>query len=130
MRLLYVEDDEDLRELTALVLDGRPDLSVTMVGSGEAALDALAAADAPFDALVIDAGLPGLSGPEVVRRLRADPGHDRMAVLFCTGRAEAAFHDDLLGAGADEVLVKPAPLDRIPERAAACLERRRAAAGE
>lgn len=125
MRLLYVEDDEDLRELAALCLQLAPDLTLSMAGDGEAALDAVADAETPFDALVIDAGLPRIDGAEVVRRLRRNPANDDMAVLFCTGRSDTAFHEELRRLGADAVLVKPVPLTDIPARARECIDRRR-----
>ena len=128
LRMLYVEDDADLRELACMVLAASGEAEVESAADGQGALDAVAAADPAFDALLIDAGLPAPNGPEVVRRLRADPRHDAMAILFCTGRSDA--QDALLACGADAVLIKPMKLGEIPARARAALARRRAAASQ
>ncbi len=80
MRILYVEDNVDLRETIAMLMEGEG-RTVTACGTAEDAL--VLDARERFDLLVSDANLPGLSGTELARRLLAD-NPDRWVVL-CSG---------------------------------------------
>ena len=80
MRVLFVEDNADVRELVALLLE-EEGLDVVSCASAESAEAAFA--DGGFDVLVTDVSLPTLSGPELARRLRAvDPA---LWVVFSSG---------------------------------------------
>jgi two-component system cell cycle response regulator CpdR len=80
MRILYVEDNLELRETIALLMEDCG-CSVVSCSSAEEALE-LDARDR-FDVLVADANLPGLSGTELARKvLAADP---QRCVLLCSG---------------------------------------------
>lgn len=80
MKILYVEDNDDLRETIGLLLAG----DKREVAAYATAEQALAAIDRePFDVLVTDVSLPGLSGTDLARRLLAqDP---QRWVVLCTG---------------------------------------------
>ncbi|MEP7099530.1 MAG: response regulator [Burkholderiales bacterium] len=78
--ILYVEDNDDVRELIGMLLEGAA-RELVQCASGEAALAALA--QRPFDILITDVSLPGLSGTELARRaLAANP---RQWVVLCSG---------------------------------------------
>ncbi|HEY9065669.1 MAG TPA: response regulator [Burkholderiaceae bacterium] len=78
--ILYVEDNDDLRATIADLLAG-PDRAVTPCESGEEALRVCEAQ--PFDVVVTDVSLPGLSGAELARRLLAkDPAQ---WIVLCSG---------------------------------------------
>jgi PAS domain S-box-containing protein len=92
-RILVVDDDREVRWVTAEALRGMG-YEVSEAGSGRAALTLLERAD-PFDLVVIDLAMPGLSGAETIRlarRLRPD-----LNALFCTGNAEPAGLEDEIG---------------------------------
>lgn len=80
MRILYVEDNVDLRETIAMLMEGEG-RTVTACGTAEEAL--VLDAVERFDLLVSDANLPGLSGTELARRLLAD--HPERWVVLCSG---------------------------------------------
>lgn len=118
MRVLLVEDDPTLGESVAAYLR-RSGFAVDVADTGERALRS--AARAPYDAIVLDLGLPGIGGLEVCRRLRAAGSHAR--ILIATARD--AIDDRVLGldTGADDYLVKPYALAELVARLRALLRR-------
>lgn len=114
MQVVYLEDDDELRELAALILDGDPDLTLHLAADAPAA-EAHLRGLLPVDVLLLDAGLPGEDGPAFVRRLRADPDLAALTIVFLTGRSAPEDAAPLRAAGADEVLVKPFRLDLLPQ---------------
>jgi CheY-like chemotaxis protein len=110
-RVLLVDDDPDVREITASILQ---DLGygVTEAGSGGAALEFLSDG-AEFNLLVVDFAMPGMNGAEVAREARAR--HPALPVLFVTGYADLAV---LKGVDGEEVLQKPYRADDLARRIA------------
>ena len=102
MRILFVEDDPRMRALVrrGLVEHGH---AVDVADSGPPALELAGAS--PYDVIVLDVMLPGPSGIEVVRALRAVA--NRTPVLMLTARDAASDIVDGLDAGADDYLPKP-----------------------
>ena len=103
-RILLVEDNATLRALLSLALESNGYVPLT-AESCEAAME-LAAIDPP-DAWIVDHTMPGMSGAELVRRLRSstDARLRDAPVLGVSGRDENAF--ELRRAGACQTLQKP-----------------------
>ena len=78
--ILYVEDNDDIRETIGMLLEG-DDREVVLCASSEAALAAFAQRD--FDILITDVSLPGLSGTELARRVLAK--NPAKWVVLCSG---------------------------------------------
>jgi DNA-binding response OmpR family regulator len=118
-RVLVVDDDPSIREALdrALRLEG---FGVSTRPDGGAALATVEAE--PPDVLVLDVMMPGLSGVEVVRRLRAG-GHE-LPICVLSARDELADRVAGLRAGADDYLVKPFELEELVARLHALLRRR------
>lgn len=101
-RVLLVEDDDGLADAYRIVLDARG-FEIDAVGTASSALELLEAG--PPDLVVADLGLPDLSGPALVERLRrAAPG---VRIVVLTGEADDETRRRCAEAGADEYLVKP-----------------------
>src|SRR5450830_1534234 len=122
MRLLLVEDDVMVASGIKLGL-ADAGYAVDWVGSGERAEDALQRA--PFDAVIVDIGLPRMDGLELTRRLRND-GH-AMPVLILTARDALEDRVQGLDLGADDYMVKPFELPELLARLRALLRRSQAA---
>ena len=119
--ILVVEDEPAIQELVALNLE-QAGFSVSRAGSGEQAID-LVRAELP-DLVVLDWMLPGMSGLEVARKLRADRRTADLPIIVLTARAEE--HDKLTGleGGADDYMVKPFSPKELVARIKAVLRRR------
>lgn len=111
MRLLLVEDDELLGSGVSVALE-RANYSHAWVQDGRHAL-ALACEEV-FDLIILDLGLPGMDGLEVLRRLRASGNQTSVLILS----ARDAPRDRILGLnlGADDYLIKPFELDELLAR--------------
>ncbi len=124
MNVLLVEDDPSVRGAVERALR-HAGHTPTVATDGLRALEQVTAT--PFDAVILDIGLPGLDGLEVCRRLRAQG--DAVPVLMLTARAAVAERVSGLDAGADDYLVKPFALDELLARLRA-FERRAPAHGQ
>lgn len=118
MRLLIVEDDRDLGDALALGLRqvGHAVDRFQDVGAATAALQ-----QAPYDAMVLDLGLPGIDGMEGLRRWRARGL--TLPVLVLTARDGVDDRIGGLDAGADDYLIKPISVDELAARLRALARR-------
>ena len=113
-RVLVVDDEPVIRALVSASLEG-DDFQVTGVADGLAAIDVVTSA-LP-DLVLVDVGLPGMDGREVLRRLRANPETASIPVLLLTGlEPEEAT-------GADGIVHKPFTLQALRESVTACLRK-------
>ena len=111
MNVLLVEDDPSVRGAVERALR-HAGHTPSVATDGLRALEQVTAI--PFDAVILDLGLPGLDGLEVCRRLRAQG--NTVPVLMLTARAAVAERVSGLDAGADDYLVKPFALDELLAR--------------
>lgn len=103
-RILVVEDEAEIAALIAYQLT-RAGYRVETALTGTAALDAIHR-DVP-DLIVLDRMLPGLSGDEVLRSLKADAATQGVPILIVTAKREQRDRIDGLELGADDYLTKP-----------------------
>jgi adenylate cyclase len=103
-RILVVDDQEDNVRLLADLL-GCHGYQVEMAQSGQAALDSIERS-AP-DLILLDVVMPGLSGLQVLRRLRADDRYAMLPIVLVTALDPDAERIKGLEAGADDFVTKP-----------------------
>ena len=102
--VLLAEDDADIRFLVTFKLE-QAGHQVSGFGDG---LSALAnAREHPPDLAVLDIMMPGMSGLDVCRELRADPATAAVLVIILTSAAQEADIAAGFAAGADDYIVKP-----------------------
>jgi two-component system OmpR family response regulator len=118
MRMLVVEDDAAIADAVCASLD-RAGHAVDHLSNGSAAIAALQ--EHAFALVVLDLGLPGQDGSEVLRRLRS--AHDGIPILVITAREEVDLRVRTLDLGADDYLVKPFSLAEFDARVRALLRR-------
>ncbi len=118
MRLLYAEDENSLRELTAQRLT-EAGYSVDACADGLEALDYLAVTD--YDAVILDILMPRLDGLSVLRQLRREG--KSTPVLLLTAKGSVTDRVEGLDSGADDYLVKPFSFEELNARLRVMLRR-------
>jgi two-component system, OmpR family, response regulator len=119
VHVVVVDDERRMVELVTSYLD---EIGFTTTGcyDGRQALEAARKPD--VDAVVLDLMMPGISGLEVCRRLRAE--HVDVPLIMLTARGAVAERVAGLEAGADDYLVKPFALEELAARLKAVRRRR------
>jgi two-component system KDP operon response regulator KdpE len=118
-KVLIVDDDHQIREALRRGLKARG-YEVLSAGNGETALDILSGAS--VDVVVLDLGLPGIDGHDVIRRLRS---FSDVPVVVLSVRESQSEKVTALDAGADDYVVKPFGMDELLARMRAALRRAR-----
>ena len=118
MRILVIEDETELRELLGRALK-KEGFAVDLCADGTEGL--YYATEFPIDLAIIDLGLPGLSGMEIVRKARA--AERDFPILILTARADWQDKVEALELGADDYVTKPFRLEEVIARVHALLRR-------
>jgi len=116
-RVLVVDDEPQIRRALSTNLRARG-YEVDLAGTGEEAL--VLAAERHPDVVVLDIGLPGIDGIEVVRGLR---GWTTIPIIMLSVREDEADKVEALDAGADDYITKPFGMNELLARLRAALRR-------
>jgi two-component system, OmpR family, response regulator MtrA len=119
-RILVADDDVDIRELVEFKLSTLGH-DVVAVSDGAAAIDACQA-ERP-DLAVLDVMMPGVSGLDAIRAIRADPGLSDLPVILLTARAQESDVETGFDSGADDYITKPFSPRELASRVQALLTR-------
>ncbi|HVB06723.1 MAG TPA: response regulator transcription factor [Acidimicrobiales bacterium] len=113
MHILVVEDDARIVSFIekGLAAEG---YATSVARDGESASGLLARADASFDLVLLDLGLPGVSGEEVLRSVRSRAS--RLPVIVLTARAETEDKVRVLNLGANDYVTKPFSFEELLAR--------------
>ena len=118
MRILLVEDDASLRSSLVRALQ---DTGYVVDACNDGIEGLFYAQEYPIDLAIVDIGLPGLSGLELVRKVREQGG--RLPILMLTARGDWQDKVEALEVGADDYLTKPFQLEELLARVQAILRR-------
>jgi two-component system, OmpR family, alkaline phosphatase synthesis response regulator PhoP len=127
LQILVAEDDRDIADLIAHYLQ-KTGWRPHVVASGDEAL--AYARRTPVDLIVLDVMMPGLSGFEVCRALRADKQTALIPIIMLTARAEETDRVVGLELGADDYMSKPFSPNELVARIRALMRRSRRGAAE
>jgi CheY-like chemotaxis protein len=120
-KILVADDNRDAADSMGLILEfGGHD--VTVAHSGTEALEK-ARTSIP-DAMILDIGMPDMTGYEVARRVRAEPWGERIFMLAITGWGQEEDKERAMAAGFDQHMTKPVDADAVEQRLRAFLDSR------
>lgn len=117
-RILLVDDDAKIRQMCRITLLD-DDIECEEAPDGKKALAMLA--EKPFDLVLLDVMMPGISGLEVCKRIREGCFSPHLKVIMFSGQAAADEMAEALSAGADDFLTKPFSTRQLRARARAAL---------
>lgn len=120
--VLVADDDRDIRELVAVKLR-QAGYHVVAVGDGISALKA--AGEHGVSVAVLDVMMPGMSGLDVVRQLRADDRNASVVIVLLTARSQEFDIETGFALGADDYIVKPFSPRELVHRINAVVSRAR-----
>jgi DNA-binding response OmpR family regulator len=120
-RVLIVEDERDIAGLIKHTLERTGETDADIVGSGDAALKAVASH--PPDLIILDLNLPVLGGTEVCRILRSRPDVRHIPIIMLTARTQESDRVGGLELGADDYVTKPFSIRELAARVKAVLRR-------
>jgi diguanylate cyclase (GGDEF)-like protein len=119
-RVLVVDDDVDIARFVRLTLQ-MEGFDVVIAHDGEAAIEMVAATQP--DLVILDVMMPGLSGVEVTRRLRAEAMTSALPIIMLTAKSQSVDKVVGLTAGADDYIVKPFDAMELVARVCGTLRR-------
>lgn len=105
MKILIVDDDDDVRQIARLSLTRLGGMEVIEAAGGAEALHL--AAEARPDAILLDVMMPSMDGPTTLKALRSNATTAAIPIVFLTAKAMKADIDRLTALGAAAVLTKP-----------------------
>jgi DNA-binding response OmpR family regulator len=103
-RVLLIEDEPNIIEAISFILS-RDGWTVHTHEDGETAMDKVRAT--PPDLIILDVMLPGRSGFDILRDIRAEPAFAKLPVMMLTARGQAKDRDLALRLGANHFMTKP-----------------------
>lgn len=106
LKVIYVDDEPDIRTIVEMALSLDPDLEVRIAESGRQALEIFADGFVP-DIALLDMMMPEMSGRDLLARMRAMPRFAALPILYVTASARQDDIDRYVSEGADGVITKP-----------------------
>ena len=106
LKVLYVDDEPDIREVGAMALELDGSMEVTTASSGPEALALLEGGLRP-DVILLDVMMPGMDGPAALAELKKRPELAQIPVIFITARAQSHELARFVSLGAIGVITKP-----------------------
>jgi len=114
LRVLYVDDEEDIRTIVELALGNDPEIDVVTAASGKEALARIGSDGWMPDLAIVDLMMPEMPGVELLAALRAREDTAALPVLFITASARSADMARYNSLGAIGVISKPFDVISLP----------------
>jgi CheY-like chemotaxis protein len=105
LKVLYVDDEPDIREVAIMALELDPEFEVRGESSG---LGGVATANSwQPDAILLDVMMPSIDGPTTMLLLKSNEATRSIPIIFVTAKAQSAEIEAFINLGAREVITKP-----------------------
>lgn len=104
-RLAYVDDEADIREIVGITFEMFENMPVALFDGGRAFLDTMRRT--PFDVVMLDMMMPGMTGLEVLRTLRQEPVFAATPIFLVTAKAQPNDIETYFASGVTDVIPKP-----------------------
>ena len=117
-RILYVEDEPDIRAVAKIALVKLGKFEVKMCASGAEALDCVV--EFAPDLFLLDVMMPGMNGPETLARLRELPELAEVPVIFMTANIQPDEVVELKNLNVVEVIAKPFDAMKLADQLRSC----------
>ncbi|CAM2842858.1 two-component response regulator [Legionella steigerwaltii] len=104
-KILYAEDEEDIRAIAQIALEDIGGFSVRYCSNGKKILEA--AKEYIPDLLLLDVMMPEMDGPTTLRELRKNPDFIKIPAIFMTAKIQSNEIEDYKSIGAIDVIKKP-----------------------
>jgi len=105
LKILYVDDEDDIREIAVMALELDSGIAARSCDSGAGALET--ATQWTPDLILLDVMMPDMDGPETLARLRQEPATSNIPVVFITARTQSEDIERFMELGATSVISKP-----------------------
>ena len=116
MKILAVDDDPIILELLSEVLRAVGFTNLTLCGSAQLALEAIASSTVPFDCFLLDIQMPDMDGIELTAAIRAMPQYVQAPILMITAMSDRSYIDSAFAAGASDYITKPFEIGEVHAR--------------
>ncbi len=113
IKLLYVDDEEDIREIAEFSLEDEG-FELLLCASGQEALDRIT--EFKPDLILLDVMMPGLDGPSTLKQLRQLPSFEHTPVIFFTAKVQPKEIEHFKSLGAVDVIAKPFDSMQLPHQ--------------
>ena len=113
MKKLSVDDDWMILELLELAMSVSGQHELTIVTSGEKAIQLLEQGEQRFDCFLLDIQMPHIDGVELCRVIREMPMYKRTPILMATAMSQKVYIDRALAAGASDYVTKPFDFEEL-----------------
>ncbi|MGR3637359.1 MAG: response regulator [Shimia sp.] len=107
MRILVVDDDPDIQEILSLALQSIGNHNISRAGSAHEAMEIIATAPRPFETLLLDIQMPGVTGIELCQCIRKLPAYRYTPILLVTAMSGKSYIDQAFAVGATDYITKP-----------------------
>ncbi|WP_085899715.1 PP2C family protein-serine/threonine phosphatase [Kiloniella majae] len=121
-KILVVDDEMLIRELIKAQLSSAGFSAIDVAEDGLDGVKKIS--DTKPDLVILDIQMPGMNGIDVLKKVRADPDFDDMPIIVETGHDDKAFRNEVLRAGATDIISKPIDFKLLRLRVRTHLEHR------
>ena len=116
MKILATDDDPIILELLTEVLRAAGYANLTACTSASEALNAIEAAQTPFDCFLLDIQMPDVDGIELTSAIRQKPDYTETPILMITAMCDRSYIDKAFAAGASDYITKPFEIGEVHAR--------------